>query len=86
MPPARAKELVGDEALWKVGTQVRNEWVRATGVGETELREEYEDGLEYNKSADGRRAIEEKRVLLLGSTASRYATAARSPHTAVRAT
>ena len=48
--------------------------LQATGVGETELREEYEDGLEYNKSADGRRAIEEKRVLLLGSTARGYAT------------
>jgi len=43
--------------------------LRAVGVGETELREEYEDAVEYTKSADGRRAIEEKRVLLLGSTA-----------------
>ena len=43
--------------------------LQAIGVGELELREEYEDGVEYNKSADGRRLIEEKRVLLLGSTA-----------------
>ena len=59
--------------------------LRAVGVGETELREEYEDAVEYTKSADGRRAIEEKRVLLLGSTARGCATAVR-PHTAVRAT
>ena len=53
--------------------------LHAIGVGETELREEYEDGLVYNTSADGRRTIEEKRVLLLGSTARGYATTALSP-------
>ena len=50
------------------------------GVSELELREEYEDGVEYNKfnnkSADGQRLIEEKRLLLLGSTAHGCATAA----------
>ena len=51
--------------------------LQAVGVGESELREEYEDGVEYNKSADGRRLIEEKRVLLLGSTAHGYAAAAQ---------
>ena len=45
-----------------------------------QLREEYEDGVEYNKSADGRRLIEEKRVMLLGSTSRGYAaTSAPSP-------
>ena len=46
---------------------------QAVGVGEAELRMEFEDGVEYNRSADGRRLVEEKRVLLLGSTARGYA-------------
>ena len=49
--------------------------LQSVGVGEVELREEYEDGVEYNKSADGRRLIEEKRVMLLGSTLRGYAIA-----------
>ena len=43
----------------------------AHGADSDELREEFEDGLEYSRSADGRRLVEEKRILLLGS---RYAT------------
>ena len=39
----------------------------AHGVDAGELREEFEDGLEYARSADGRRLVEEKRVLLLGT-------------------
>ena len=39
--------------------------LRAIGVGETDLLEEFEDGVEYAKGTSGRRAIEEKRVLFL---------------------
>ena len=46
----------------------------AHGVDAEELREEFEDGLEYARSSDGRRLVEEKRVLLLGT---RFAAATR---------
>ena len=39
----------------------------AHGVDAEELRGEFEDGLEYSRSADGRRLVEEKRILLLGT-------------------
>ena len=38
---------------------------RASGVGETQLREDLEDGVDYHRSSDGRRAVEEKLILRL---------------------
>ena len=40
--------------------------LRPAGVGEVELREELEDGIEYRRSDEGRRAIEEKCIFNLG--------------------
>lgn len=40
--------------------------LRPAGVLELELREEFEDGIEYRRSDDGRKAIEEKLVFNLG--------------------
>ena len=39
--------------------------MRATIAGETELREELEDGIEYKLSAEGKLRIEEKRIYFL---------------------
>ena len=39
--------------------------LRATTAGETELREELEDGIEYNLSAEGKLRIEENRIYFL---------------------
>ena len=39
--------------------------LRATVAGETELREELEDGIEYKLSAEGKLRIEEKRIYFL---------------------
>ena len=39
--------------------------LRATTAGETELREEFEDGIEYKLSAEGKLRIEEKRIYFL---------------------
>ena len=39
--------------------------LRATIAGETELREELEDGIEYKLSAEGKLRIEEKRIYFL---------------------
>ena len=41
--------------------------LRGCGVTETELREELEDGIEYKRSDQGKRAIEEKRIHLLAT-------------------
>ena len=40
----------------------------SVGVRSVELRDEFEHGIDYNLSTDGRRRVEERRVLLLGST------------------
>ena len=40
--------------------------LRPAGVGEVELREELENGIEYRRSDEGRRAIEEKCIFNLG--------------------
>ena len=39
--------------------------LRANIAGETELREELEDGIEYKLSAEGKLRIEEKRIYFL---------------------
>ena len=41
--------------------------LRGLGVTETELREELEDGIEYNRSDQGKLAVEEKRIHLLAA-------------------
>ena len=49
--------------------------LRGFGVHESSLREEFEDGIEYKRSDQGKRAIEEKRIHLLaaGCAAPRFA-------------
>ena len=41
--------------------------LRSWGVTEAELREDLEDGIEYKRSDQGKLAIEEKRIHLLGA-------------------
>ena len=41
--------------------------LRGFGVHESSLREEFEDGIEYKRSDQGKRAIEEKRIHLLAA-------------------
>ena len=41
--------------------------LRGFGVNESSLREEFEDGIEYKRSDQGKRAIEEKRIHLLAA-------------------
>ena len=64
-PVAPSDALMANKVASFYKTRLLPLALRATIAGETELREELEDGIEYKLSAEGKLRIEEKRIYFL---------------------
>ena len=64
-PVAPSDALMANKVAGFYKTRLLPLALRATIAGETELREELEDGIEYKLSAEGKLRIEEKRIYFL---------------------